>query len=106
MPGFLAPDQKAAEAADAPEFLKLRNGHITKGNIAVDTSVENDEVRWSYPGFPCEGIFEQADNIALVGRVCCHRLGAATGCDDCICDLRDLVERPPGNDDMVAFLGE
>ncbi len=35
MPGRLPPDEEAAETADAPEFLELGSGDISKADVTV-----------------------------------------------------------------------
>src|SRR5580704_4896369 len=99
----LAADQKAAKAANSPKTFELRRCQLTKIDALIVAGVKNDKVGRVTPVAGRYRPIEQADDIVLACRVHRHGFGAATAFANRLDDLRDLLGRSAGDDQVIAL---
>ncbi len=104
--GRLTTYQKAAEAADPPELLKLRCGQRAEVDPLVVARVEDDAVD-RVPAFVLQSRpIEEANDIVLSRRVYRHEFDRAAIAADSAGVLLDLLRRPSGDGHVITLRGE
>ena len=102
----LAPDQESAEAADAPEILELLRRQFAEIDALIIAGIGDHEVRGLEAAARRHRAVEKPHDILLERRIRCDGLSAATRGNDRLGDLVDLGRRPPGDENVIAPLGE
>jgi hypothetical protein len=105
-PRRLAADEKPAKTADPPEFLEIARRHLAEVDAPVVAGIVDDEVDGKPPFARRHRPIEQPHDIALLGDIGLHRLGAAAARDKLGGDRLDLMRRPPGDQHVVALRRE
>src|SRR3954470_2689808 len=100
-----APNQEAAEAADAPEILELLRGQLAEVDALIVARVRHDELRRIETIARGHRPLEQFCNVALAGRIHRDWLGTAARRCNRLRDSADLGPRSSRHEDVIATLG-
>src|SRR5262249_53609199 len=102
LPGGLAADEEAAEAADAPEILELLSGQLAEIDALVVASVEDHEVGRLAAVARRNGPVEETSDVVLVRRIDGYGFGAPARSANCPDNLLDLLGCPSRDEHVIA----